>query len=117
MLSRISRRRCLGSLEDTDLVSKGAGDDVEFKLIASRDVYSLRDQPLYLGHYCCVVEQVHASVRVKIDEQIDVAVRPRGAAGRRSEKRKMFDAELLEERCGRAQDLQNAPNLLRVEND
>ncbi len=56
MLSRISRRRRLGSLEDMDFVSKTIGGDVGFEFIASSDVDLLWNQLLDLGDYPCVVE-------------------------------------------------------------
>ena len=117
MLSRISRRRRWGSLEDMDLVSKSIGSDVGFEFIASRDVDPLRNQFLDLGDYSCVVEQVHASLRVEVEEQIEVAVRALGAARPRTEKREMFDAKLLEAWRGRAEDIENVRNFLRVDGD
>ena len=87
MLSRMSRRRCLGSLEDMDFVSKNVGRDVGLKFIASRDVDPLRNQLLDLGNYSSVVEEVHAPPRVEIEKQIDITVGSGGAARRRTEER------------------------------
>ena len=56
MLSRISRRRRLGSLEEMDFVSKSIGGDVGFQFIASSNVNLLWNKFLDLGDYSCVVE-------------------------------------------------------------
>jgi hypothetical protein len=65
-----------------DLVSKSTGSDVGFEFVASSDIDPLWKEFLDLGDYSCVVEQIHASLRVEVDKHIDVAVGTLGSTRR-----------------------------------
>lgn len=114
MLSRISRRRRFGSLEDTDFVSESIGGNVGFESIASSDVDSLGKEFLDFGYDSCVVEQIYASLSVEVQQQINVAVRTLSPACRRTEQRQVFNTELLEARPGSTENIENSWNFLRA---
>jgi hypothetical protein len=104
MLSRMSRRRCSGSLEDTDFFSESISRNVRFERLAEGDVYSLRNEFLDLSDNSRVVKQINSSLLVEIEDQIDIAVRPLRTARYRAEKGEVPDAEFSKARRGSQED-------------
>ncbi|HUY25810.1 MAG TPA: hypothetical protein VMV27_00190 [Candidatus Binataceae bacterium] len=67
-----------------------------------------------LGDYSCVVEQVYGSPSVKVEQQINVAVRAMSSACGRAEEREVPHPQLLEAGRSRAKNADNRGKLSRA---
>src|SRR5438309_4944063 len=93
MLARMSRRRRVGSLEDTDFIPQRLGRDMRLELVPEDHVDPLGQEFLDLADDPGVVEQIDPPAAVELQQQIEIAVGRGLSARRRAEERQMPDAE------------------------